>query len=200
MSRSNPPRSSIVEGIRQKRSSDVAERPAPARRSLRRKLAIKFAAVSIWLHIYVSMFGLAVGLQALILKSPFGRTMLAIRENERRARFLGLPVERHIWLAFSISCFFIAFAGTLFALVNNFAAPPDLNYVMSGNIVMCVVMGGMRAFWGPLVGAVLFVLLKDYVSSMTTNWMSFVGLAFVLVVLFFPRGLMGFLQQRRTDP
>ena len=48
------------------------------------------------------VFGLAVGLQALILKSPFGRTMLAIRENERRARFLGLPVERHIWLSFSI--------------------------------------------------------------------------------------------------
>ena len=52
------------------------------------------------------VFGLAVGLQALILRSPFGRTMLAIRENERRARFLGLPVERHIWLSFSISCFF----------------------------------------------------------------------------------------------
>jgi branched-chain amino acid transport system permease protein len=154
---------------------------------------------TLFYYFVLAMFGLAVGLQALILKSPFGRTMLAIRENERRARFLGLPVEKHIWLSFSISCFFIAFAGTLFALVNNFAAPPDLNYVMSGNIVMCVVMGGMRSFWGPLVGAVLFVLLKDYVSSMTTNWMSFVGLTFVLVVLFFPRGLMGFLQQRRTD-
>jgi hypothetical protein len=60
MSRSNPPHSSIVEGIRQKRSSTAAERPAPGKRSLRRKLAIKFAAISIWLHIYVSMFGLAV--------------------------------------------------------------------------------------------------------------------------------------------
>lgn len=142
------------------------------------------------------MFAVAVGLQALILKSPFGRTMLAIRENERRARFLGLPVEKHIWLAFSISCFFTALAGSLYALLNNFADPLGLNYVMSGNIVMIAVMGGMRAFWGPLVGAVLFVMLQDYVSSMTTNWMSFVGLVFVLVVLFFPRGLMGFLQRR----
>ena len=142
------------------------------------------------------VFGLAVGLMALILKSPFGRTMLAIRENERRARFLGLPVEKHIWLSFSISCFFTALAGTLYALLNNFADPLGLNYVMSGNIVMITVMGGMRTFWGPLVGAVLFVMLQDYVSSMTTNWMSFVGLAFVLIVLFFPRGLMGLLQRR----
>jgi branched-chain amino acid transport system permease protein len=142
------------------------------------------------------VFGVAVGLQALILKSPFGRTMLAIRENERRARFLGLPVEKHIWLSFSISCFFTALAGTLYALLNNFADPLGLNYVMSGNIVMIAVMGGMRTFWGPLLGAVLFVMLQDYVSSMTTNWMFFVGTTFVLVVLMFPRGLMGLLQRK----
>jgi branched-chain amino acid transport system permease protein len=142
------------------------------------------------------VFGLAVGLQALVLRSPFGRTMLAIRENERRARFLGLPVERHIWLSFSISCFFTALAGSLYALLNNFADPLGLNYNKSGNIVMITVMGGMRTFWGPLVGAVLFVMLQDYVSSMTTNWMFFVGTTFVLVVLFFPRGLMGMLQKK----
>ena len=116
-------------------------------------------------------------------------------ENERRARFLGIPIERHIWLSFSISCFFTALAGTLYALLNNFADPLGLNYIMSGNIVMITVMGGMRAFWGPLVGAVLFVMLQDYVSSMTTNWMFFVGVTFVCVVLFFPRGLMGMLQK-----
>jgi len=142
------------------------------------------------------VFGLAVGLQALILASPFGRTLLAIRENERRARFLGLPVERHIWLSFSISCFFTALAGSLYALLNNFADPLGLNYIMSGNIVMITVMGGMRTFWGPLVGAVLFVMLQDSVSSMTTNWMFFVGMTFVLVVLFFPRGLMGMLKKK----
>jgi len=122
--------------------------------------------------------------------------MLAIRENERRARFLGLSVERHIWLAFSISCFFTGLAGSLYALLNNFADPSALNYVMSGNIIMIAVMGGMRTFWGPLLGAVLFVMLQDYVSSMTTNWMFFVGTTFVLVVLIFPRGLMGVLQKR----
>ena len=69
------------------------------------------------------VFAVAVGLQGLLLRSPFGRTLLAIRENERRARFLGIPIERHIWLSFSISCFFTALAGSLYALLNNFADP-----------------------------------------------------------------------------
>jgi branched-chain amino acid transport system permease protein len=144
------------------------------------------------------VFGVAAALQGLVLRSPFGRTLLAIRENERRARFLGIPVERHIWLSFSISCFFTALAGSLYALLNNFADPLGLNYIMSGNIVMITVMGGMRVFWGPLVGAVLFVMLQDYVSSMTPNWMFFVGVAFVSVVLFFPRGLLGMLQRKSS--
>jgi branched-chain amino acid transport system permease protein len=53
------------------------------------------------------------------------------------------------------------------------------------------VLGGMRAFWGPLIGAAMFVVLQDYVSSQTANWMSFIGLFFVLVVLFFPKGVLG---------
>ncbi len=81
--------------------------------------------------------------------------------------------------------------GSLYALLNNFADPLGLHYSLSGEIVIMTVMGGMRAFWGPLVGAALFVVLQDYISSMTVNWMSFVGLIFVLVVLFFPRGMLG---------
>ena len=71
-------------------------------------------------------FALVTAVMALILRSPFGRTMVAIRENERRARFLGIPVERHIWLAFTLSCFFIGVAGALYALTNNFADPRGL--------------------------------------------------------------------------
>ena len=134
---------------------------------------------------------MAAALQGLILRSPFGRTLLAIRENERRARFLGIPVERHIWLSFSISCFFTALAGTLYALLNNFADPLALHYSLSGYFVVMTVIGGMRTFWGPLVGAAVFVMLQDYISSMTVNWMSFIGAIFILVVLFFPRGLLG---------
>lgn len=141
---------------------------------------------------------IAVGLMGFILRSPFGRTMTAIRENERRARFLGIPVDIHIWIAFSLSCFFMAFAGALYALVNNFADPRGLHYSQSGDFVMMAVMGGMRSFWGPLLGAVVFVVVQDYLSSITINWMSFVGLLFIVIVLFFPRGLLGVLR-RRSD-
>jgi branched-chain amino acid transport system permease protein len=147
-------------------------------------------------YFVVACFALAVGVMGFILRSPFGRTMIAIRENERRARFLGIPVERHIWIAFTLSCFFMGFAGALYALVNNFADPRGLHYSQSGDFVMMAVMGGMRSFWGPLLGAAVFVVLQDYVSSVTVNWMSFVGLLFVLVVLFFPRGLLGFVRPR----
>lgn len=147
-------------------------------------------------YFLLAVFAVATGLQGLLLASPFGRTLLAIRENERRARFLGIPIERHIWMSFSISCAFTALAGALYALLNNFADPMGLHYTLSGEIVIMAVMGGMRAFWGPLVGATLFVVAQDYISSMTVNWMSFVGLIFVLVVLFFPRGLLGMLQGR----
>jgi branched-chain amino acid transport system permease protein len=141
-------------------------------------------------------FTIVVAIMGFILNTPFGRAMIAIRENERRARFLGLAVERHIWIAFTLSCFFMGFAGALYALVNNFADPRGLHYSQSGDFVMMAVMGGMRNFWGPLLGATVFVVVQDYLSSVTVNWMSFIGLLFVLVVLFFPRGLLGFVQRR----
>src|SRR5438270_4268448 len=139
---------------------------------------------------------IAAAVMGFILRSPFGRTMIAIRENERRARFLGIPVDRHIWIAFIISCGFAALAGTLYALLNNFVDPRALYWTQSGDFVIMAVLGGMRSFWGPLIGAAIFVVLQDYLSSQTQNWMSFVGLFFVLVVLFFPRGVLGIIRRR----
>jgi branched-chain amino acid transport system permease protein len=147
-------------------------------------------------YFLLAIFAAAVTLMGLLVRSPFGHTLLAIRENERRARFLGIPVERQIWLSFSISCFFTALAGSLYALLNNFADPLGLHYSLSGELVIMTVMGGMRVFWGPLLGAAVFVVLQDNISSMTVNWMSFIGVIFILVVLFFPRGLLGMLQRR----
>lgn len=144
-------------------------------------------------YLAVAGFALATGIMALLLRSPFGRTLLAIRENERRARFLGIPTDRHIWLAWLVSCVFAGLAGGLYALLNNFADPHYLRWDQSGDFVIMTVLGGMRNFWGPLIGAAIFVVLQDYVSSQTENWMSFVGVFFVLVVLFFPRGVLGFL-------
>jgi branched-chain amino acid transport system permease protein len=141
-------------------------------------------------------FMISAAIMAWILRSPFGRTLVAIRENERRARFLGIPVDRHIWISWVISCGFCGLAGVLSGLLNNFASPHDLRWDQSGVFVIMAVLGGMRSFWGPLVGATIYVVLQDILSSHTANWMSFIGLFFVLTVLFCPRGILGLLRRK----
>ena len=146
----------------------------------------------------LAILAICAALMAFLLRSPFGRTLLAIRENERRARFLGIPVDYHIWMSWVISCFFVSLAGALYALLNDFVDPRALRWDQSGNFVIMAVLGGMRSFWGPLIGAAIFIVLQDYISSVTENWMSFIGLFFVLVVLFFPRGVLGILRRKNA--
>ena len=150
-------------------------------------------------YVVLACFAIGVAVMAALLRSPFGRTLLAIRENERRARFLGIPVDRHIWLSWMVSCTFASVAGALYALLNNFADPHYLHWQQSGEFVIMAVLGGMRSFWGPLLGAAIYVVLQDYISSMTENWMTFIGLFFVLVVLFFPRGVLGMIRRRTVS-
>ena len=167
----------------------------------RQPLSFGFATVDIthdpiaFYFLVLAVFAIAVGVMAWLLRSPFGRTLLAIRQNERRARFLGIPVDQHIWISWTISCAFVSVAGALYALLNNFVDPRALYWSQSGDFVIMAVLGGMRSFWGPLIGAAIFVTLQDYLSSQTENWMWFVGLFFVLVVLFFPRGILGMLRR-----
>jgi branched-chain amino acid transport system permease protein len=150
-------------------------------------------------YFVLAIFAICVAIMAALLNSPFGRTLLAIRENERRARFLGIPIERHIWLSFVISCLFVSVAGALYALLNNFTDPRALRFDLSGNFVIMAVLGGMRFFWGPLIGAAIFVALQDYVSSHTEHWMLAIGIVFVFVVLFFPRGVLGVLGRKAAQ-
>jgi branched-chain amino acid transport system permease protein len=150
-------------------------------------------------YLVLVAFAAAVGAMAWLLRSPFGRTLIAIRENERRARFLGIPVDQHIWISWVISCCFVSLAGALYALLNNFVDPRALYWTQSGDFVIMAVLGGMRSFWGPLIGAAIFVVLQDYLSSLTENWMSFLGLFFVLVVLFFPRGILGMIKRKAVS-
>lgn len=147
-------------------------------------------------YVVLAILALCAYAMATILRSPFGHTLQAIRENERRAQFLSIPVNRHIWIAYTISCFFVSIAGSLYALLNNFASPHDLYWTQSGDFVLMAVIGGMRSFWGPLLGAAIFVLAQDYLSGVTQDWMFFIGLIFVLVVLLIPRGIAGLFQRR----
>lgn len=146
----------------------------------------------VYYYFTLVLFALAVGIMGLLLESPFGRSLMAIRENERRARFLGINVELHIWISFVISAMFCGLAGGMLALLDNFVNPRDLRFDLSGVFVLMAVMGGMRSFWGPLLGAAIFQWLREVLSSHTPNWQTYIGIVFVLVVLFFPRGILGF--------
>jgi branched-chain amino acid transport system permease protein len=147
-------------------------------------------------YLVLICFTLAVAVMWAILQSPLGHTFVAIRENRRRMEFLGVRVERYVWAAFAIAGTITAFAGTLNALLFNFTSPQDLHWILSGNFVIMIVLGGMHKFFGPLLGVVIFVVAQDYLSSITGNWMTLIGMLFVLIVLLFPKGLLGMLTQR----
>jgi branched-chain amino acid transport system permease protein len=144
------------------------------------------------------LFFIAVVLMRWIITSPTGRTFLALRENEQRARFLGISVERYLWLSFVISAGFTSLGGSLLGLLINFADPTMLYWTTSGQIVMMAFLGGTRSFYGPLLGAGIFKILQDLLSSYTRNWMIFLGVLFIIFVLFFPRGVAGLFDRRRS--
>lgn len=148
---------------------------------------------------YFALFFFAIGCIVLykILNSPLGHSFVAVRENQRRLEFLGVRVERLVWISFAIGGVICGLAGGLQSLLNNFTSPLNLNWILSGNFVIMCLLGGMRNFWGPFLGAVIFVVVQDYVSTITQNWMTVIGLLFILCVLFFPRGILALLQRKR---
>lgn len=158
-------------------------------------LAIPLTAANFY-YLVLFCFTIAVAVMWILLQSPLGHTWVGIRENRRRMEFLGIRADRYVWAAFAIAGFITALAGALNALLFNFTSPQDLHWILSGDFVIMIVLGGMRSFWGPLVGVVIFVVAQDYLSSVTGNWMTFIGLIFVLIVLVFPRGLLGVLVRR----
>ena len=142
---------------------------------------------------YVVAFFVAVALFVLsrILASPFGAVLEAVRENEARARACGYDVRKVRYLAFILSGGFCGLAGALQALHLSIVPLETLAISNSGLVVMMSLLGGMGTFFGPFVGAGVFLLLENLVSLWTVHWQIFVGAAFVACVLFFPRGIWG---------
>ncbi len=137
-----------------------------------------------------------------LVHSPFGRVLQAIRENDQRAQSLGYNTRLYRYTAFVISCFFSGIAGALYAFTIKFVYAETVHWATAGNVVFMTVVGGQGSFFGPLLGSVLFIGLRDWISSYTENWLVFFGTVFVLFVLFAPEGIAGvaarFRQQRPT--
>ena len=150
-----------------------------------------------YFYLVLLCFAIGVVIMRVLLASPLGHTWVAIRENRRRAQFLGIRTDLYVWAAFAISGTLTALAGTLNAMLFNFTSPQDLHWILSGNFVIMIILGGMRSFFGPLLGVIIFVVAQDYLSSLTSNWMTFIGMIFVFIVLVFPTGVLGIF--RRTE-
>ncbi len=135
-----------------------------------------------------------------IVRSPFGRTLIAIRQNEPRVRYLGLNTDRFIFVALLIAATMAGLAGALFGLLINFAYPLELDWHQSGYFVLSMILGGAGTVWGSLVGAFIYVIGKDIISTITPLWQIFLGALFVACVLGFPRGILGSLQALGRRP
>ncbi|GAC1411166.1 MAG: branched-chain amino acid ABC transporter permease [Candidatus Velthaea sp.] len=126
-----------------------------------------------------------------IADSPFGRTLVAIRQNEVRVRYLGLNTDRFIFVALLIAATVAGLSGALFGLLINFAYPLLLDWHQSGDFVLIMILGGAGTLFGPLVGATIFVIGKDVISTITPLWQIFLGGLFIACVLGFPKGILG---------
>jgi branched-chain amino acid transport system permease protein len=132
-----------------------------------------------------------------VTQSPYGMVLQAIRENEPRTRAIGYPVERYKMVAVMLSGLFAGLAGVLYALQNKFAAPDFVFFLISGEVVIFNVMGGMGTLVGPVAGAAFFLLLREGFSRFFTEYYLIpVGLIFTAMVIFMPQGLLGFLRRR----
>jgi branched-chain amino acid transport system permease protein len=126
-----------------------------------------------------------------ITQSPFGLHLRAIRENAGKAAYVGVEILRMRLAAFVISAIYGGIGGTILAVTTGLADPELAYWTHSGNLVFMAVLGGSGTFAGPAVGALVFVLLQDFVMSITQYWRFVMGAVLVLLVVFMPQGLSG---------
>ncbi len=147
---------------------------------------------------YFILILLAVCLVALylILKSPFGTTLRAIRENSVRCESVGINVRRHKLVAIVIATFFAGIAGVLFVVVERSVFPDLMFWVLSLEIFIMCLLGGWFTFAGPILGAAIMVSLRTFIGTYTEYWTIIVGIILILLIFFLPEGVMGYMIKR----
>jgi branched-chain amino acid transport system permease protein len=143
-------------------------------------------------YFYVlAIFVICVVLMWVIVHSPFGKALQAVRDNETRAEFVGVQVWHYRWVAFLISGIYTGLAGALWVPLNGLTTPDILHWTFSGKIVFFTVLGGFQTFFGPIVGAVIYNYLETYAVGHTVYWQMVLGIVLVVLVLALPAGIVG---------
>lgn len=136
------------------------------------------------------MTAVALAILAFVLRSPFGATLRAIRENRDRTGFLGIKVKRYELAAFVLGGAFAGWAGALYAIYDRSAFPLLMHWTTSAEPIFVTLIGGLSSFAGPAVGAVVFGLLQDWVTRNIEYWQAVLGVVLLLIILFLPGGVV----------
>jgi len=139
----------------------------------------------------LAVFVICVAVMWVIVHSPFGKALQAIRDNETRAEFVGVQVWHYRWVAFLISGIYTGLAGALWVPLNGLTTPDILYWQFSGKIVFFTVLGGFQTFFGPIIGAVIYNYLETYAVGHTVYWQMVLGVVLVVLVLALPAGIVG---------
>lgn len=139
----------------------------------------------------LGVFLICLGLLYLLVKSPFGKTLVGIREGEARMRMLGYNTWLHKYLAFVISGTFAGISGVLWAMLNRFIAPTDVELVTSVEALLMVALGGPATLVGPAIGAAIVMFLRYWVSTFIERWYLILGATYIITILYAREGILG---------
>jgi branched-chain amino acid transport system permease protein len=169
----------------------LAEQPSFFGFNLSHSLVMYFMTLILFVAAYL-------GLRRLI-DSPLGHVFVGIRENEPRMAAIGYPTRAYKLLAFTIAGAVAGFAGGLYVIYNGFISSDAMYWTASGDILIMTMLGGAGTLIGPPIGAAVFLLMKNVVSSYSEHWLAIIGIAFICCVMFFPGGIWGSLQKLRRQ-
>ncbi|WP_420028706.1 branched-chain amino acid ABC transporter permease [Halorussus caseinilyticus] len=188
----------LVQGQSYLGSSDgLPVRPGEANQPLIFGLALDADAYAVLLY-YLTVVFAVVSLLVMyrLVKSPFGAALDAIGQDRTRAEFIGIPVQRYVWLAFVISGLYGGLAGAIYAMVQQHVRPgPVLYFLQSGDILYMAILGGFQTLLGPLVGGVVLVFLQDAGKDFTNYFDALTGIVLLVIVFGFPQGIVGSLER-----
>jgi branched-chain amino acid transport system permease protein len=170
--------------------------PTPSLLDLSKLDTITILTGPLYYYVFSLMLVLAIIIWR-IVDSPFGLGLRAIRENEQKAKYLGVNVQRYRLAAFVVAGAYGALGGVIVAIPVGLADPSLAYWVQSGNLVFMLLLGGYTNFFGPVLGAVLFIFFQDQLMSYTEYWRLTFGVLLAVIVIFFPNGLMAIIDRRR---